>query len=271
MLHMNTSVEELSINLDSYVSFNEFKIIIQKFTHLTKLSVEMTVSLDISDVESPLNGFQWEQLISTYLPNLYALNLHVATGKKQLDEEMDSFETDFWIQHNWFVDFDYGILYTTPYMKRELTLSLDEELLWLPSRIFNRYNHVEILTLNFGSTFRWFNKGLPSFVFSNVCHLSLWFTNDYYESDSDGLCCHVIHCSLKPDDYRSVCIFLNQIVSLSNLQSLTINGLLPENFLIQLLRSTTNLTKLELDDWKGEPSNLRSLCRVPVITISTIF
>ncbi|CAF5110153.1 unnamed protein product, partial [Rotaria sp. Silwood1] len=69
---------------------------------LTKLSVEMTESWDSSDAESPLNGFQWEQLISTHLPNLHTFNLNVATSKQRLDDELiHSFKTDFWIQHNW--------------------------------------------------------------------------------------------------------------------------------------------------------------------------
>ncbi|CAF1605765.1 unnamed protein product [Rotaria sp. Silwood1] len=71
----------------------------------------------MSDDSDFLNGFQWEQLISTYLPNLYELKFRIAPWKTRLNNQLiDSFKTDFWIQHKWFVDFDDGILYTTPYI-----------------------------------------------------------------------------------------------------------------------------------------------------------
>jgi hypothetical protein len=76
---------------------------------------------------------------------------------------------------------------------------------------------------------------------------------------------------MKPEEYHSVWTFLKEILPLSKLQSLEIYSSLPENYLIQLLSSTTNLTKLKLDDWKGKTSNRISLYKILVINISTIF
>ena len=131
---------------------------------------------------------------------------------------------------------------------------------------FDRYNHVETLTLNFHTNFQWFNGTLSSFVFPNVCHLSLLFPNDDYDSDRDGNCT-IIHNHLSTAEYNSVWIFLNEILPLSKLQSLTMFNLLPKNYLIQLLSSTTNLTTLKIDDWQGETSNLTFLCRVLIIKL----
>ncbi|CAF3325929.1 unnamed protein product, partial [Rotaria sp. Silwood2] len=100
MLEINTNVDELSICLDCDISFSNFKIIIQKFTRLTKLSVKMTGYRTISDDRDFLNGFQWEQLISTYLPNLYELKFRIVPWKTRLNNQLiDSFKTGFWIQH----------------------------------------------------------------------------------------------------------------------------------------------------------------------------
>ncbi|CAF4245309.1 unnamed protein product, partial [Rotaria magnacalcarata] len=204
------------------------------------------------DDENSLNGFQWEQLISTYLPTLNVLKFRISTSKKRLNAQlMGSFQTEFWIQHKWFVDFDDGILYTTTYMKRELTLSCGRNMLSLLPGVSNRYDHLETLALNFSTDFQWSAEALSLFVFPNVCHLSLSFPEDYYEYDRHGLRCGFVHNQLKPDEYQSIFIFLNKILRLSKLQSLAIYSLLPKDYLIQLLSSTTNLTKLPLHGWAG--------------------
>ncbi|CAF4892153.1 unnamed protein product, partial [Rotaria magnacalcarata] len=139
------------------------------------------------DDENSLNGFQWEQLISTYIPTLNVLKFRISTSKKQLNAQlMGSFQTEFWIQHKWFVDFDDGILYTTTYMKRELTLSCGRNMLSLLPGVSNRYDHLETLALNFSTDFQWSAEALSSFVFPNVCHLSLSFPEDYYGYDRHG-------------------------------------------------------------------------------------
>ncbi|CAF4427155.1 unnamed protein product, partial [Rotaria magnacalcarata] len=146
------------------------------------------------------------------LPTLNVLKFRISTSKKQLNAQlMGSFQTEFWIQHKWFVDFDDGILYTTTYMKRELTLSCGRNMLSLLPGVSNRYDHLETLALNFSTDFQWSAEALSLFVFPNVCHLSLSFPEDYDERDS----------------------------------------LLPKDYLIQLLSSPTNLTKLQLHDWAG--------------------
>ncbi|CAM4821710.1 unnamed protein product [Rotaria magnacalcarata] len=150
-----------------------------------------------------------------------------------------------------FVDFDDGILYTTTYMKRELTLSCGRNMLSLLPGVSNRYDHLETLALNFSTDFQWSAEALSLFVFPNVCHLSLSFPEDYYEYDRHGLRCGFVHNQLKPDEYQSIFIFLNKILRLSKLQSLAIYSLLPKDYLIQLLSSTTNLTKLPLHGWAG--------------------
>ena len=102
VLHINESVEELFINLGSYVSFHEFKFIVQKFIGLKKLSVKIMEPWNMSDIQSALSGFEWKQLISTYLPNLYELNFIIKTNRERLDDKLiDSFGSNFWIHHNW--------------------------------------------------------------------------------------------------------------------------------------------------------------------------
>jgi len=102
VLHINESVEELFINLGSYASFNEFKFIVQKFIGLKKLSVKIIEPWNMSDIQSALSGFEWKQLISTYLPNLYELNFIIKTNRERLDDQLiDSFRSDFCIHHNW--------------------------------------------------------------------------------------------------------------------------------------------------------------------------
>ncbi|CAF4452231.1 unnamed protein product [Rotaria socialis] len=195
---------------------------------------------DTSDDESLLNGFQWEQLISTYLPTLNVLKFRISISKEQLNAQlMGSFQTEFWIQHKWFVDFDVGILYTTTYTKRELTLWCTRNISSLLSGVSNRYDHVETLVVNFSTDFQWSAEALSS------------FPEDYYEYDRRGMRCGFVHDQLKPDEYQSVCIFLNKILRLSKLQSLAIYSFLPKDYLIQLLSSPTNLTKLELHGWAG--------------------
>ncbi|CAF2070533.1 unnamed protein product, partial [Rotaria magnacalcarata] len=85
-----------------------------------------------------------------------------------------------------FVDFDDGILYTTTYMKRELTLSCGRNMLSLLPGVSNRYDHLETLALNFSTDFQWSAEALSLFVFPNVCHLSLSFPEDYDERDRYG-------------------------------------------------------------------------------------
>ncbi|CAF3487081.1 unnamed protein product [Rotaria sp. Silwood1] len=102
IFHVNESVEELFINLGSYVSFNEFKFIVQKFIGLKKLSVKMMEPWNMNDIQNALSAFEWEQLISTYLPNLHGLNFIIKINRARLDDQLiNSFETDFWIHHNW--------------------------------------------------------------------------------------------------------------------------------------------------------------------------
>ncbi len=137
---------------------------------------------------------------------------------------------------------------------------------------FIGYDHIETLSLHFHTTFQWLDRTSSSLIFPNVCHLSLWFTDFYSECDSDEFgCCNSTHYFMKPEEYHSVWTFLKEILPLSKLQSLEIYSSLPENYLIQLLSSTTNLTKLKLDDWKGKTSNRISLYKILVINISTIF
>ncbi|CAF3659303.1 unnamed protein product [Rotaria socialis] len=220
------------------------KLILRKFSRLTKLSIEMMHYSDTSDDESLLNGFQWEQLISTYLPTLNVLKFRISISKEQLNAQlMGSFQTEFWIQHKWFVDFDVGILYTTTYTKRELTLWCTRNISSLLSGVSNRYDHVETLVVNFSTDFQWSAEALSS------------FPEDYYEYDRRGMRCGFVHDQLKPDEYQSVCIFLNKILRLSKLQSLAIYSFLPKDYLIQLLSSPTNLTKLELHGWAGDVPN----------------
>ncbi|CAF4455223.1 unnamed protein product [Rotaria socialis] len=67
-------------------------------------------------------------------------------------------------------------------------VSLHFLLIWVlssPRGVSNKYDHLETLALNFDTGFQWSADALSSLVFPNVCHLSLSFPEDNYESDSD--------------------------------------------------------------------------------------
>ena len=74
-----------------------------------------------------INGYEWEQIIRSYLPKLEQFQLKMRfqiVKEKYKNELLKSFQTRFWLQeHRWFIRFHYNIddpsnmicLYTLPY------------------------------------------------------------------------------------------------------------------------------------------------------------
>ncbi|CAF1368176.1 unnamed protein product [Adineta steineri] len=99
-----STIERLSLAFLN--SSNKLENILQNMSNVSKLTVRTW--RDISR-----NGYQWENLISNYLPKLKVFNLLMQfgseddddiNGEEQVDKILDSFQTHFWIdKHRWFV------------------------------------------------------------------------------------------------------------------------------------------------------------------------
>jgi len=117
------SIKILHLQFDG--SFESLKILLQTFPNLSKLRIVIKSGF--------FNGYQWQNLIETYLSNLIILQFKMSCSfpyEHQLNEILESFSSSFWIeQHQWFVQcywsqsniFPLIHIYTLPYIFEDFT------------------------------------------------------------------------------------------------------------------------------------------------------
>ncbi|CAF1416132.1 unnamed protein product [Adineta steineri] len=144
-----STIERLSLAFLN--SSNKLENILQNISNVSKLTVRTW-----RDIYR--NGYQWENLISNYLPKLKVFNLLMQfdsddddiNGEEQVDKILDSFQTQFWIdKHRWFVRCHWQSksfsLYTLPYVFRRFTIDIDTQFksTCIEDNTFSSYNHVK--------------------------------------------------------------------------------------------------------------------------------
>ncbi|CAF1582188.1 unnamed protein product [Adineta ricciae] len=176
------SVTRLKLSFDC--SLNILKYLLQSLPNLCHLTLD-TCNLY-------MNGYQWEELITTYLPHLETFRFKMRfsptldTEKEvQMNEILNSFRTKFWIEeHQWFVRchwyasneqyrLDFIDLFTLPYMFKEFlsyTGCILAKSTCASDDCFWSYDQVNQLC--YGSSH--FTSSIMSRLrFSNIEHLSL--------------------------------------------------------------------------------------------------
>ncbi|CAF4068996.1 unnamed protein product [Rotaria sordida] len=111
-----TYLTSVSIELD-YVSFKDFEVLVANYFHQVQI-LRIRVFCIIFSVNHNqteyLNADGWQRLISTCLPNLCVFDFQHTYRILSSNDQRQAFETlinkfnsSFWIQHQWFFDFQY--------------------------------------------------------------------------------------------------------------------------------------------------------------------
>lgn len=138
------------LHLQFQGSYDVLKNLLQTFPNLSKLRIIIKSGY--------FNGYQWQNLIETYLPDLKILQFKMSCScpyDNQLDEIFKSFSTSFWIeQHQWFVQFYWSLsnifplihIYTLPYIFEDFTyLEANQTKSTCTKKLFDSFYHVKNL------------------------------------------------------------------------------------------------------------------------------
>ncbi|UJR18856.1 hypothetical protein I4U23_021984 [Adineta vaga] len=139
----------LYLTLDFRWSFNQLQ---QFMNYFSSIQVFYLNGLE----NKYMNAKAWEQIISLSLPNLrifdvrFELRAHIDSLKESLKQEVNLFNSLFWIQRQWFFEYqissdmsgDYLIFYSiNPYRRKyyELSYPLNDT-----KRVFESIDHIQI-------------------------------------------------------------------------------------------------------------------------------
>ncbi|CAF3460064.1 unnamed protein product [Rotaria socialis] len=179
-LHIRTSVL-IGLHLSFRGSIQTMMNLFQQLCNLRYLTLTTTYLI--------LNGHEWQNILSQYLPKVELFRLkmdfHFRQGNNiecKIDELLDTFQTHFWIiKHRWFVRCDWNpsnafnqaSLYTLPYAFDDLNfISESNSKSTCPNKHdFSCYNHVR--TLQIESTASNHFVYFP-IQFSNISHLEIF-------------------------------------------------------------------------------------------------
>lgn len=180
--------EQFQISNSSIISLN----IIQKSSLNTLINLLENMitlcSLTIETSDIYLNGYDWENILNKYLPNLkiFQLKMNFELSKEinrenQIDILLDSFQTPFWVEkHRWFVQCDwslsklhqYAVLYTLPHIFNDFLYdNLCQSKSTSPSKqnsyLYNCVNSLQYVEYEYHSSYS------SSIQFLNIHHLYL--------------------------------------------------------------------------------------------------
>ncbi|CAF0744033.1 unnamed protein product [Adineta ricciae] len=169
----------------SQIDENRLSPFFRYMPNLCHLIIEVGLS------RQPLDGYQWENLIRRYLPNLTRFQLNVSfkfdntdkRRKEQIDSLLDSFRCPFWLEeHQWFVRCHWNPLqrsstihlYTLPYKVAEFQFNFPVvyKSTCPNDAIFLDYHHVTELKYESNGKRRFLS---PQIRFPNVENLSIQF------------------------------------------------------------------------------------------------
>jgi hypothetical protein len=221
----------ITLNL-SFITKKEDSIMsfLQNMFNLHRLTIDMYgVCVD---------GYQWEQIIRDYLPNLKIFHLkeHIPVvdqnqGDEKLDILLKSFQSQFWLEERkWFIRCDWNLadicsfisLYTLPYSFKEFTLEclLKSITTWPQNNNDESFDRVHQLynTCSFDD-----DTSSPHFRFSNVRDLSIEAPiHDTFLSILPRLDqLNTLNMTLSDTNNSQLQILVNRA---TNLRSLTINS-----------------------------------------------
>lgn len=145
------------IKLNLYLSRIEENILIKFFQNMQNLT---HLIIDLSSTTHEIfDGYQWEDFIRNYLPNLkifqFRIEFQLNGNEQEIDNLFNSFNTSFWIEeHRWFICCHWNLsknfiyIYTLPYCFKDFHLN---SLIEFKSTCSNEnkyldYNHVNDLT-----------------------------------------------------------------------------------------------------------------------------
>lgn len=170
--------------LNLYLTGIEEDVAIKFFKNMPNLN-HLIIEIN-DDTNRILNGYQWENLIRNYLPNLkkfrfrmeFRLN-RMINEYEQISNLLNSFQSSFWIkEHKWFIRCHWNsfnnlvYLYSLPYTFKafHFDYSTRFESTCPDDRNYLFYNHVNDLRY---SDFLNEKSVLSSIRFSNINHLSI--------------------------------------------------------------------------------------------------
>jgi len=168
-----SSIKIFKLNLHG--SFHAMRSLLETMPNLEELKIEM--------ISSYIDGYQWENLIENTLPNLIIFQLKMSfslstqkSREKQIDEILNSFSNQFWIDnHQWFIQCYWtpmgtcltAYVYTLPYAFRNFLYHDNGQFKSTYSNTDHFFNHVH--NLYYGST----NSSLSPIHFNNIRYLDL--------------------------------------------------------------------------------------------------
>ncbi|CAF1354449.1 unnamed protein product [Adineta steineri] len=211
------------------ISFGRFELLSKCFPNLKIFSIASEYGNDMIDAN------RWQHLIKSSLPLLRIFNFDFhychSDSYDNMLIKLSPFQTDFWHQHNWYINYavdnEFTSVYTIPYSSTHYTLTPTMKKYNSPSTNgLNEYDNVKYLSL-FSNAIR----DDSSWYFRNVRSLRL-INADRYEDDKNEL--KIEH--------------LKKMVNLSNITKLEIKKkcIITSELLFEILKQMPNISSLIL-------------------------
>ncbi|CAF1358381.1 unnamed protein product [Adineta steineri] len=220
------------LDLDhSVTSFEFIEQLLKCFPNLKIFSIVAISARNMIDAD------RWQRLIKFSLPLLRVFNFNFGCYDSESYDNMliklSPFQTDFWYQHNWYINYvvdnEFTSVYTIPYSFTHYTLTPTMKKYNSPSTNgVNEFDNIKYLSLFTGAII-----DDSSWYFRNIQSLSLASTENHRNED---------------DEYEFKIEHLKKMVNLSNITRLEITercGIKPE-LLLEILKQMPNISSLIL-------------------------
>ncbi|CAF1407829.1 unnamed protein product [Adineta steineri] len=215
-------------------SLTSFELIEQLLKCFPNLKIFSIVAINARNM---IDANLWQHLIKSSLPLLRVFNFnfgcHYSDSYDNMLIKLSPFQTDFWRQHNWYINYAVGneftSVYTIPYSFTHYTLTTAMKKYNSPSTNgLNEFDNVKYLSLLAGAI-----RDDSSWHFRNVQSLSLASTRDYRVED---------------DEYEMKIENLKKMVNLSNITELEITErcVIKSELLFEILKQMPNISSLIL-------------------------
>ena len=170
------SLNELNLTYVG-VELDPLENLLQHLPNLRRLKIESCYL--------EMNGYQWENLIRTFLHRLEQFQLKIKLtihGEKRKTDFIKSFQTRFWIEERrWFIQYHYSFdqssqiisLYTLPYVFYKLDLTFPLQIFSTLSHEQFDYSFENVTHFLYRSTSNQEQTNLFCFQFANLTHLSV--------------------------------------------------------------------------------------------------
>jgi len=260
--HPALSITKLKLHL-SRIHQDNMIIFLQTMPNLCQLIVDICSP----NKDQILNGYQWENILRNYLPNLQIFRLRMEfqiinknNTEKPLNDLVNSFRNSFWLEdHHWFVRCHWNpinssssiYLYTLPYKFTDFKFnsSMIFKSTCPNDKNYLEYNHVNNLKYEISSIEKFV---LSPIRFLNLNHLSIELPIDDQFWSVILKLDHVTSLDISINDHyddiqSQLQNLINRIPRLYSLSFAACSTCLLEIFLFQIV--TTSIRRLDLREY----------------------